>query len=80
MFVIRLHLGRGTETETMSEEERIALAISSLITYFQARDYSKGSTMAETTRKIFVEELRVANTSLAGRTLALGLENARFLQ
>ncbi len=64
----------------MSEEERIALAISSLITYFQARDHSKGTTMAKTARRIFAEELRVVNTTLSGQRTALELESARLLQ
>ncbi len=80
MSVNRLHLGKGTETEIMSDEERIAWAISSLIAHFQNLGHSKGTAMAQNAQEIFAGELQMARTSLAYRPVALGPETEPLRQ
>ena len=64
----------------MSDEEKIALAIRSLIIYFQSHDDANGTAMAETARTIFTKELQAASTTLAGQLAAPEIESVHLLQ
>ena len=80
MSAVGLHLGKGTETEIMNDEQKIALAIESLIDYFHANNHRKETAIAEAARSTFERELREAGAISREKPPTFGLEAPIQLQ